>query len=691
MDGSPNGQPETEGGCLRYPVRAHSTRHDAWESDVEPPLESPADEVTRLRDALNELRAIVARPALWTGGAPPRMVNGVLDTLFGIANEVEERVAQRSRELARATEALRDSERDSRLVVDSIPGLVALLTAAGELEFVNQQILEYTGRTLEELKQWGTSDTIHPEDLPHVGQVSAESIGSGRPYQMVHRLRRSDGVYRWFQNNSFPLRDPSGHIVGWCVLLTDIEERKRVEDALRESERDSRLILDSIPGLVALLDATGGIELVNPQILQYTGKTLEELKQWGTNDIVHQEDLAHVFDIFTRSIASGQPYDIVQRLRRADGVYRWFQNSGCPIRDTNGHVVRWCVLLTDIDERKRAEDALRESERESRLIVDSIPGLVATLTPAGAIEVVNDQVLAYCGRALEQLQDWATGDTVHPEDLPRVIEITSQSMMSGDPYEIEERIRRFDGVYRWFQIRGLPLRDTSGHIVRWYNLLTDIDERKRAEDALRERERESRQIVDSIPGLVAVFAADGTLESVNRQLSEYYGIPVEDLGQWETGNTTHPDDLPRVVEGFTRAITSGEPFDLEVRSRGGFRSDLSDRHPERQDETRPFSGPPGRARRGPPSLHRRHSGRDGDQAGRGGAEPGAFRARTCRAGHDLQHVDCLDRARGQTSRCRASSRTPARVFACWMPILRMSRVRAKLRGGPFATVTARPR
>ena len=536
---------------------------------MESPLESRADEVTRLRDALNELRGIMARPGLWTAGEPPRTVDASLDVLVGIANEIDERLAQRARDVARATEALRDSERNSRLVIDSIPGLVAILTAAGELEFVNHQILDYTGRALEELKQWATTDTVHPEDHAHVAQVSSESFVAARPYGMVHRLRRSDGVYRWFQNNSFPLRDTNDHVVGWCVLLTDIEERKRAEDALRESERQSRLILDSIPGLVALLDATGGIELVNPQILEYTGKPLEELKQWGTNDIVHPEDLAHVIDIFTRSIASGEPYDIVQRLRRADGVYRWFQNSGCPIRDTNGHVVRWCVLLTDIDERKRAEDALRERERESRLIVDSIPGLIATLTPAGEIEAVNKQVLTYCGRTKEDLQDWATGDTVHAEDLPRVIEVTSRSITSGDPYEIEERIRRFDGAYRWFQIRGLPLRDSSGNIVRWYNLLTDIDERKRAEDALRERERESRQIVDSIPGLVAVFSADGTLESVNRQLSEYYGVPVEELGQWETGNLTHPDDLPRVVEGFTRAIASGEPFDLEVRSRGG--------------------------------------------------------------------------------------------------------------------------
>ena len=128
----------------------------------------------------------------------------------------------------------------------------------------------------------------------------------------------------------------------------------------------------------------------------------------------------------------------------------------------SGHIVRWCVLLTDIDERKRAEDALRESERESRLIVDSIPGLIAAFTPGGEVEFVNRQVLEYFGRTLEELKRWGTGGSTHPEDLPRVVERFSDSIASGEPFEFEVRAQRFDGVYRWFQSRGFPLRDANG-------------------------------------------------------------------------------------------------------------------------------------------------------------------------------------------------------------------------------------
>jgi PAS domain S-box-containing protein len=155
--------------------------------------------------------------------------------------------------------------------------------------------------------------------------------------------------------------------------------------------------------------------------------------------------------------------------------------------------------IQDVTESKLAEAAPRESEREWRRIVDSIPGLVATLTPAGEVEGVNNQVLEYCGRTLEELKQWGTSDTVHPEDRPRVIEVITQSMASGDPYEIEERIRRFDGVYRWFQVRGLPLRDSNGRIVRWYDLLTDIDDRKRAEAQLAGEKRLLEMVASSCP------------------------------------------------------------------------------------------------------------------------------------------------------------------------------------------------
>jgi PAS domain S-box-containing protein len=250
--------------------------------------------------------------------------------------------------------------------------------------------------------------------------------------------------------------------------------------------------------MVCTLNAAGGVELLNRQVLEYFGKTVEELKKWAASDAVHPDDLPRVVDTWKRSIASGQPYVLELRQRRADGVYRWFQSRALPARDAEGGITGWYMLLTDIDDRKCAEDALRSNEHDLRLIVDSIPGFVSTANAAGEVELVNRQVLEYFGKTTEELRNWATSDAIHPDDLPRMIDAYRRSIASGEPRDVETRSRRADGVYRWFHLRSRPQRDAEGRIVRWYNLVTDIDDRKRAEQELEKAFEEIKRLKDRL-------------------------------------------------------------------------------------------------------------------------------------------------------------------------------------------------
>jgi len=557
---------------MRYSVRARSTRHNAWESDVEPPLESPADEVTRLRDALNELRGIMARPALWTGGEPPRIVDASLDTLSGIANEVEERDAQRTRELAIAREAMRESERTSRLVIDSIPGLVALLTSAGEVDFVNHQILAYTGQTLEELKQWGTNGTIHPDDLPHVIQVFTQSIGSGSPYEIQQRLRRSDGAFRWFQNNGFPLRDASGRIVRWCVLLTDIDEQKRAEEALRSSERNFKLIIDTIPALVWSARPDGGAEFFNRHYQEFAGLSEEEARDWGWTVLVHPDDQNGLAAAWQRIMASEAPGEAEARLRRHDGEYRWFLFRTNPLRDAEGTIVKWYGINTDIEDRKQAEVDLRRA-------YDSFAdGQRLSHTGNFTADIVVDEHVwsEELYRIFEfdpavPIRVQAVRDVIHPDDLPSFDAGFARSLGGAD-FDLVFRI--VTGGERVKHVRAFArvIERVAGRPL-FIGAIQDVTETKMAEEALNEARSELAHVarVTTLSTLTASIAHEvnqplsGIITNAGTCLRMLDADPPNVEGARETARRTIRDGH-RASEVVTRlrALFSKREFTLEL-------------------------------------------------------------------------------------------------------------------------------
>jgi PAS domain S-box-containing protein len=555
---------------------------------------------------------------------------------------------------------------DIRLVVDVIPTLAWSARSDGSADFFNQRWLDYTGLSAEQARDWGWTVALHSDDLDGLVDYWRSVLGSDKPGEIEGRLRRFDGVYRWFLFRATPSYDNDGRVVKWFGTNTDIEDRKRAESllagenlvlemtakgkslesiletlcrvvdqtasgcccsiilidpggstidravapslpssyndrfrgtpvdrdggpcteaaihktqvivsdvasdtrwdsygwrtaalahglkacwsttilasnglvlgtfaiywrepraptecdqkiigqithlaavaierkrnetALQQSESRFRLIVDAIPGLVCTLNAAGEVDLLNRQVLEYFGKTTEELKNWATSDAVHPDDLPRVIDTWKRSIESGQPYVLELRQRRADGVHRWFQSRALPARDKEGCITGWYMLLTDIDDRKRAEDALRSNEQSLRLIVDSIPGFVSTANAAGEVELVNRQVLEYFGKTTEELKNWATSDALHPDDLPRLTDAYRHSIETGLPRDVETRSRGADGVYRWFHLRSCPQLDAEGRVVRWYTLATDIDKRKRAEAELEKAFEEIKRLKDRL-------------------------------------------------------------------------------------------------------------------------------------------------------------------------------------------------
>jgi len=263
------------------------------------------------------------------------------------------------------------------------------------------------------------------------------------------------------------------------ALRKEIAERERAEEALRGSEDRLRLVIDTIPQEISSGPPDGLLDFCNVQWRSYTGLTQEEAQGDGWQRVLHPDDRERVVKTWRESIANGTPYEQEARRRGADGQYRWFLARSVPLRDSEGRTIRWYGTNTDIEDRKEAEGRLR-------LVIDTIPHQIWSGPPDGSLDFCNAQWRSDTGLTLEELQGEGWQRMLHPDDRERVLKAWRESVINGTPYEQEERHHGADGKYRWFLARGVPLRDSKGHIVRWYGTNTDIEDRKQAEAALQE-------------------------------------------------------------------------------------------------------------------------------------------------------------------------------------------------------------
>ncbi|HVN02023.1 MAG TPA: PAS domain-containing protein [Caulobacteraceae bacterium] len=275
-------------------------------------------------------------------------------------------------------------------------------------------------------------------------------------------------------------------------LRRELAGRPHPDTAKPIPQLDLRQLVDSMPALVVVFSPTGQIEQANQRALSFFGRATDEIQATLTRDLVHPHDLDRATRTFTASLASGDPFEIELRIRRSDGVYPWHQARATPLRGADGGIERWYVMVTDIDERKRVEDALRAREVSAHLLVESmdgIPALAIISNEAGEIVFANRQVLEYYDRTLEEVKRWPTSvHIVHPDDLEHANQVVADALRAGTPVQDEYRLRRFDGVYRWFEGRYSPVRGPDGRITNWYVLLIDIDDRKRSDERLRQSE-----------------------------------------------------------------------------------------------------------------------------------------------------------------------------------------------------------
>ncbi|MDB5553459.1 MAG: sensor histidine kinase [Rhizobium sp.] len=271
-------------------------------------------------------------------------------------------------------------------------------------------------------------------------------------------------------------------------MTVDTDEGKKAEEQPGFLAQ-LQAILNVLPAYTWYAAPRGALTFVNTRTAEYLGIPNDHPLRFGIDvgaewdhsfALLHPDDREDARKYWSSRLRTGDGGEHSYRVRSAQGEYRWFLSRMEPLRAGNGSLLLWIGATLDIDELMQAQESLRESERSARSVIDGIAGLIAIMTPNGEVEAVNRQCIEYFGRSLEEQKDWVTTDMVHPEDLPHMLENFERAIASEIPYHFEQRLRRFDGEYRWFDTRGGAVRDDSGRITRWYVLLTDIEDRIRA-------------------------------------------------------------------------------------------------------------------------------------------------------------------------------------------------------------------
>jgi PAS domain S-box-containing protein len=326
---------------------------------------------------------------------------------------------------------------------------------------------------------------VHPQDRNFVIETVERASTGGGAIDYEYRLLFPDDRVKHVHVLARRLETDSDELE-FAGAVIDITETKRTEEKIRLSERELRTIIEIMPAYMGTSLPNGTADFLSQSWLDYSGQTREEAMGWGWAGAVHPDDLDRVLANWKAGLTSGKPVEQEFRCRRADGIYHWFLNRNLPLRDDKGTIVKWYGILFDVNSLKETESALQAREHELVGIIETIPSMLWSLLPTGEPSHLSKRFLEYFGAPFEEFVNRGWMSVIHPDDREELAKVFFHAIETGDSFTSIHRTRRADGKYRWHHVMGEPLRDPHGKILQWYGLSIDIDERKRAEDHLRD-------------------------------------------------------------------------------------------------------------------------------------------------------------------------------------------------------------
>ena len=369
-------------------------------------------------------------------------------------------------------------------------------------------------------------ELVHPDDRDRVDQDWRRACLGGRRWDCVYRLLARDGRHRHVHSRAEAIPGPEGRVEEWIGAVTDITPQVEAEQSLRRKEAELKLLVDTMPALVAYVDKDGRYGLVNQTYRKWFGLDPEAMRGRLVSEVLGGETYSLIEERMRRVLA-GEPVNYEEFLPQLHGEPRWISATLTPHVLENGEVGGFFALAIDISARKRVERELAELLERYRFLADAMPQNVWTTNAAGRQDYVNRRWIEYTGIGFDDDARDRWAEIVHPDDLEATRERWAQAVRDGRRYEMEHRLRDASGNYRWFLSLALARRDETGRVVQWVGTATDIDAQRRAYAELSEARAELKRHADNLENEVRLRTA--RLEEVNGELEAFTYSASHDL------------------------------------------------------------------------------------------------------------------------------------------------------------------
>lgn len=495
-------------------------------------------------------------------GKPIRMIGAMLDQT----------------EKKRHTTELQASEKHVRALLESIPEIAWVARADGDINYFNKAWYAYTGNANPD-ESW--EQAAHPDDLVANNNHWASVLATGQEYNNQIRLKRAaDGQYRWFSVRATPMQDAQGNIQAWIGVNTDIQEQKNIQQKLRERDEYVQRMLSQAPVQFAVLKGPKLVgDFATPQFRLLVGgrdivgkpfrEALPELKHQGYFEIIENVYASGILYRGTEQPAS------LDRKGTGELEVGYFDFTYQPLFGLDHQVEGIMILVVEVTEKVLAQQQtvkltkeLKASHDRVTQILDALPQMSFTSLPDGYVDFYSQQWYDYLGTTPEILNGWGWEKFIHPEDLEKTTVNWLNSINTGQTFEIENRWlkKETDQEYRWFLVRGVPVKDAQGNISMWVGSHTDIHEQKQTQLALQESTKNFQFLADSMPQLVWTTDAEGYHDYFNKKWVEYTGYDEElSKGGRMWNNLLHPDDQARAAQRWADSLATGNPYQIEYR------------------------------------------------------------------------------------------------------------------------------